>query len=247
MEKRMLLLAVMLMVVALCGSAAVALDPMGPPSAGLLQGQWSVGVDYSFSDMDLDLDGTGVIPNITHPDVQVSKVYGNIGYGATDYWSVFVRGGLARTETGLVGGVSRIDMGSTELAWGFGTKVTVFEQTPELVWGGLFQMSFANESQERESGPTMTTDSIEIDEMQVAVGPTWTPSEGMSLYGGPFYHWVDGRVERMGVRRYDIDTDKYGVYGGARFEITEQTCVNAEIQWTGDAVAFAASMLHKCN
>lgn len=247
MEKRMLLLAVMLTVVALCGSAAVALDPMGPPSAGLLQGQWSVGVDYSFSDMDLELDGAGAIADITHPDVQVSKVYGNIGFGATDYWSVFVRGGLARAETDTVGVAGDIEMGSTELAWGFGTKVTVWEQTPDLVWGGLFQMSFANESQERVSGPTMTNDSIEIDEMQVAVGPTWTPSEGMSLYGGPFYHWVDGEIESTGINQYDIDTDKYGVYGGARFEITEKASVNAEIQWTGDAVAFAASMLYKCN
>lgn len=247
MEKRMLLLAVMLVAVALCSSAALALDPMGPPSSGLLQGQWSVGVDYAFSDMDLELDGAGAIPSITHPDVQVSKVYGNLGVGIMDNWSVFVRGGLARAETDTVGVTGDIEMGSTELAWGFGTKVTVFEQTPDLVWGGLFQMSFANESQERNSAPIVTNDSIEIDEMQVAIGPTWTPSEGMSLYGGPFYHWVDGEVESMGVRNYDINTDTYGVYGGAQFHITEQTCFNAEIQWTGDAVAFAASMLHKCN
>jgi opacity protein-like surface antigen len=247
MEKRMLLLAVMLTVVALCGSAALALDPMGPPSAGLSQGQWGVGVDYSFSDMDLELDGTGAIPNIVHPDVQVSKVYGNIGYGATDYWSVFVRGGLARAETNSIGMAGDIEVGSTELAWGFGTKVTVFEQTPDLVWGGLFQMSFAGESQERVSSPIVTQQSIEINEIQVAVGPTWTPSEGMSLYAGPFYHWVNGRVESMSVHQYDIKTEKLGVYGGARFEITEKASFNAEIQWTGDAAAFAASMLYKCN
>ena len=193
MEKRMLLLAVMLVAVALCSPAALALDPMGPPSAGLSQGQVSIGVDYAFSDMDLELDGSGALPSITHPDVQLNKVYARLGVGVMDNWSVFVRGGLSRAETDNVGMVGDIPMGSTEFAWGWGTKVTVFEQTPDLVWGGLFQMSFANESQERTSSPIVVMDTIEIDEMQVAIGPTWTPSEGLSLYGGPFYHWVTAR------------------------------------------------------
>jgi len=249
MDKRILILAAVLMAVGLCGSPALALDMMGRPSAGLSQGQWGVGVDYTFSDMDLDLDGKGgTIPNITHPDVQMSKVYANLGYGVMDCWNVFLRGGLARAETDSIGGVTGdIEMGSTEFAWGFGTKATVYEQDPNLVWGGLFQMSFANESQERVSSPIMTGQSIEINEMQVAAGPTWTPRKGMSLYGGPFYHWVDGSVESMGVRQYSIDTEKYGVYGGAEFRINENASFNAELLYTGDAVAFGASFLYKCN
>lgn len=51
MEKRILIFCVVL--VGLCGSTALALDPMGPPASGLNQGQFSLGFEYSTSEVDL--------------------------------------------------------------------------------------------------------------------------------------------------------------------------------------------------
>ena len=44
-----------LMMVVLGGSVALALDPMGPPASGLKRGQFRMGVDFSHSEMDLEL------------------------------------------------------------------------------------------------------------------------------------------------------------------------------------------------
>jgi hypothetical protein len=119
MEKRLLLGVVVLVV--LCGSVAFALDPMGPPTAGLEQGQWSAGLDYAFSEADHDWDGefdwetyiyipyyyigygyfdmTGVPDKLTFENVEMHKGFLTIGYGITDNWEAFFRLGAARAET----------------------------------------------------------------------------------------------------------------------------------------------------
>ena len=53
MEKKMLWLGLMLMVVGLCSSGALA-TTMGPPAAGLDAGQFGVGLGYSTSDIDIE-------------------------------------------------------------------------------------------------------------------------------------------------------------------------------------------------
>jgi opacity protein-like surface antigen len=55
MDKKLLLLVVAFTVVALAGSAALALAPMGPPTAGLKAGQSRVGVDYFYSTTNIKL------------------------------------------------------------------------------------------------------------------------------------------------------------------------------------------------
>jgi hypothetical protein len=88
------LLGFALMMVSLSGSTAFALDPMGPPAAGLKQGQFKAGADYSHSEMDLELsDGTwieyidgvfwdaGEAESFTLKNFKTNKVYANLGYG----------------------------------------------------------------------------------------------------------------------------------------------------------------------
>jgi opacity protein-like surface antigen len=55
MNKKLLLLVVVFTVFALAGSAALAMAPMGPPTAGLKAGQSRVGVDYSCSTTNVKL------------------------------------------------------------------------------------------------------------------------------------------------------------------------------------------------
>ena len=142
MKNNILLLSTMSVVLGLCGPRALASDPMGPPMANLERGQFSIGPEYAFGDMDLKLDGEGGLPNIEHPDVQVHKVYANLGYGVCNIWDVFLRFGLSRLEgTDEIGSVDQMEGGgSTEFAWGFGTKATFFE-CHCLTLGGLFQIA----------------------------------------------------------------------------------------------------------
>ena len=56
MEKKMLTLVAVFLLVGLYCSDAFALSPMGPPTTGLLKGQYDVGVDYSYSKLCIDFD-----------------------------------------------------------------------------------------------------------------------------------------------------------------------------------------------
>ena len=109
MEKRILFLAVVI-VVGLCASSALALDPMGPPVAGLKEGQVSAGLDYAFSEADLEFDGEfdmfldgfdpfdPITDKLTFEAVEMHKAYLTIGYGLADNIEAFLRIGGARAE-----------------------------------------------------------------------------------------------------------------------------------------------------
>ena len=132
MEKRILLLVVIFMGAGLWSSSALALAPMGPPMASLEQGQYSAGVDYSYSEMDIEVSGYGL--TATQKDVETNMIFANLGYGIAPNVEAFLRLGVADAE-------SEGFSGDTEFAYGFGIKGT-FAQEGDLVWGGLFQMSW---------------------------------------------------------------------------------------------------------
>jgi hypothetical protein len=294
MEKKLLLL-VVVVVVCLLGSVALALDPMGPPAAGLKQGKWSAGFDYSYSDMDLKAkngklsyywqenddgiydseSGSEKLGSTKVKSVKANKIYANIGYGITDNWDVFIR--LGGADADFDSGEEDLDIkfdSDYVFAYGFGTKVTFWEQSPELKWGGLFQMSWANLNSTTQGTATELADGedytsfetwsssteVDISEIQIAVGPTWTPTQGFSIYGGPFLHFVNGDLEAKYNYSYsddypyaetetgkisgDIHEDNcFGGYIGAQIELGGNACVSAEWMTTGDADAFGASVI----
>jgi hypothetical protein len=291
MEKKLLLF-VVIVLVGLCGSVALALDPMGPPAAALKQGQWSAGIDYSYSDMDLKVDGKyswyewGQDPDYYEDwgsgkfkekakGVKVNKIYANIGYGIMDNWDAFVRLGGADGDLGA--GISDMSGGFDSdyvFAYGFGTRVTLWEQSPEFKVGGLFQMSWANGLNDAVHGTYVESNGstyveswaesgkVDITEIQIALGPTWTPAKGFSVYGGPFLHFVSGSFDakysytegqsdsyvytEVGKSSGDITEDNcFGGYIGAQVQLGENACVSAEWMTTGDADAFGLGVVCK--
>ncbi|TET88118.1 MAG: hypothetical protein E3J46_05515 [Desulfobacteraceae bacterium] len=129
MEKKMWV--TVLVVVLGSSTLAVGLTPMGPPRAGLTKGQYRVGLDYSYSEMDLKLSGYGFSWTA---DVEANMLFGNFGYGISDKWEGFVRLGFANVEA------EDFD-GDNEFAYGFGTKLTFAEQDA-VTWGALFQIGW---------------------------------------------------------------------------------------------------------
>ena len=273
MEKRLLLLVVVLMV--LCSSVALALAPMGPPTAGLKKGQFSAGVDYSYSRMDLKLNegkvtatAAGVsisakMPSLSVKNAKMNRVYANLGYGITDNWEAFLRLGGANADGKIWG--EKLN-GDTGFAIGFGTKVTFWKQTPDLKWGGLFQMDWAQSDFDKlsDSGTVngtsysgTFTSEVDFYEMQIAVGPTYRLMEKALLYGGPFFHFVDGDFDykakatvggASGTLKgsYDIDEAAYfGGYIGAQVDITENLPFYIEWQHTAKADAIAMSLIYR--
>ena len=164
MEKRMLWLGLMLMVVGLCSSGALA-TTMGPPVAGLDAGQFSVGLGYSTSDIGIDLDGKftdqwevvevedhiifGITTTTTtqspftverdfEDEAESDMILANLGYGVFDYLEVFVL--LGMDDLSLDEGPLDSD---DELAYGFGTKATLYDDG-NLKFGVLIQMSWSS-------------------------------------------------------------------------------------------------------
>ena len=248
MKKRMLLLGVVLMVAGLWSSSALALPPMGPPMASLEQGQFSAGVDYSFSEMDVEGSGHGL--TATQKDVETNMIFANLGYGLAPNLESFVRLGASNTEF-------EDFSGDTEFAYGFGIKTT-FAQEGDLTWGGLFQMSWLNSEDTGNvffEGHTITgKQEFDAYEIQIAVGPTYK-IEGLSIYGGPFLHLVSGNYDWSGTvtgpvvngsGSFSLDVEQeseFGGYVGALFDLTENASCCVEFQLTGDASAICTGIV----
>jgi len=220
---------IVIMLLAFCGQA-YALSFMGPPKADLAQGQYGLGIDYSNSDMDLEFSGGGSSITI---DVETDMIFTNLGYGITDNWDGFLRLGFSNVEA------EGFDSGN-EFAYGFGTKFTFAEQE-NLLWGSLFQISWLT-GEDTVSGIDVDIDAYEI---QFAVGPT-VDLGGISVYGGPFLHLVDGDGKVSAVvpgfgtlsGNFDIEQEsEFGGFIGISAELDESSNVGIEFQFTGDADA----------
>jgi hypothetical protein len=122
-----------------CGSA-FGLDRIGKPKADLKQGQISLGFDYSFSREDVEARGSllGIPFKARFEDVESNRYYGNIGCGLTDWIQPFIRIGTADAD------YDDFEFnGSDQLAWGYGVKITAYEQE-SLSLGAVGQMSWIN-------------------------------------------------------------------------------------------------------
>ena len=309
MDKKIFLLCI-LFVLWFNASAVFALDPIGPPAAGLRKGQFSFGSEYSYSRMDVELnsgkgswygftDGMlgnsnfGKMSSATIEHMTLQKVYANFGYGVTDSWEMFLRLGAGHADFGYKddtrpffsvpvsgpGGILFPDGqkadGDSGFAIGFGSKVT-FYRDDKLKLGGLFQISWLRSDGKRSglhpagggvnaypgpaSGiPWSHSVNIEIKEIQIAAGPEYQLTERISIYGGPFFHQIDGEVDGRYIESgnfgmstldyrayYDYDISENSIFGGfvgTQIEVFENALFNIEYQHTAFADALTMGLV----
>lgn len=219
MEKRMALFPVIIMVVGVCSSTALALPPMGPPKAILGENRWAIGFEYAHQKMELESFGTaredlggGWLPydyaKYKIEDLTSNMFLGSLGYGICENLDTFVYVGAAGnkdeiTETLASGSSGNQYYGFSsdyKIAWGFGTRTT-FCQNDNLTWGGLFQMVWSgiDSSGLKLRGDPVFSGDLKLDfwEIQIAAGPT-LQLDGFSIYGGPFLHFVKGDMDLEG-------------------------------------------------
>jgi opacity protein-like surface antigen len=261
-----------LIVVGLLTSPAAALDPMGPPVAGLSQGQIKIGVDYSDSKMDLKLtEGTwielldgvpldaGEAVPFTLKDFKAYRTYANIGFGASDNLEAFLRVGGTQGRFGDSIWEDGEDFdGSTDFAVGGGLKATFYEDGALRI-GGLIQGSWAEYNGTLCAPHWFAADRVEIDltQVQAAVGASYSWAERFSIYGGPFLHFVSGNLDDTihevdtatgglltSHYSWDIEEDSvFGAYAGAQLELTDNCAFNIEYQRTAAADAVALGLM----
>ena len=272
MEKRIALLVVGLIVVCFFSSTVLALSPMGPPRSFLDQNQWAVGIDYGLETMDLEASSNINETVMTDPpyvadprkvkhkikDLKSNIVMGRVGYGISDNWDAFVRLGTADGDgdidqtypDGATPEKFKGFDGDFGFAWGFGTKATFWEDD-KITWGGLFQMTWLDpdDSDISLSGDPEFSGTADIDfwEVQIALGPTWQVDDNLSVYGGPFLHFLNGDLDISGktvdmgdeIRMKasgDIEEEsQFGGFVGASWDMREDTTCYLEGQFTGDA------------
>ena len=254
MKKEFVSLIVVVTIVGLLSSAALALDPLGPPVAGCKQDQFSAGFEFAFGDMDLEVSGPGISTSNNNEavlkDVQSRKYFARIGYGISDDWEIFTRLGVADAEAEGDPGYRDLDT-DHEFAFGVGTKKT-FVDNGDVKWGAAFQFSwcelddrFSSQSISFANGSLSTSSAqkIELDwyEMQFAVGPQWMIDEGLYIYGGPFLHFLEGDIDVItggSSTRYEHELEQeseFGGFGGCVLEIDEHLVALVEGQIMSDA------------
>ena len=263
-----------LMVFGLCGSNAFALDLMGPPTAEIEKGMSRVGIDYAFSDMDLELiegkgttfrDGTllgsGSVASQTISGFKVNTLYAVIGYGVFDNCEAFLRMGAANATFGDSLWEEGEDFdGDIDFAIGAGIKANFYK---EFNWkiGGVIQINRAELDGKLDSSswtvPQPQLVDITTTEIQIAIGATYLYSRRLSIYGGPFAHFISGDFDFDFNRSTDTVSDvgkfswqinegpTYGGYLGAQYELTQNISGNIEYQNSSDANVFGLSLLMK--
>jgi hypothetical protein len=256
MNKKLLFVVVILTALALTGSA-LALAPMGPPTAGLKTGQFRAGAEYSYSDMDFKADWGG--GEYTAKNVKVNIWTANLGYGIMDDWEGFVRLGAANAEG------ESLDFGSAKgdygFAWGLGTKYTFLKQD-NLDWGVLFQINWLKSDfshsgvvpPDGEEGYSWKeTANLDAYDIEIALGPTWKAAEGISVYGGPFFNIIRGNADYDYVETPDTgyndsssldikEKSLFGGYVGVQWDFMQSAAALAEFQFTGAGWTFATGV-----
>ncbi|MFH1718677.1 MAG: hypothetical protein ABIF19_15080 [Planctomycetota bacterium] len=268
------LMCLALITIGLGPATAFALDPMGPPLAEVEKGQFRAGLDYSFSDMDIELgeakfdqyvngvlQGSGDGPSVTFEGFKPHKGYASVGYGIFNNWEAFLRLGAATANSGgNVWDLGEEFDGSIDFAVGGGIKATFYEGFYTTI-GGLAQVNYTRYDGNLSGSDWSAPDFVEIDlaELQVALGVTymWTPR--LSVYAGPFAYFAVGNFEGSfsttadditGLIRTDYSRDidegpTFGGYVGARIKITEDRFFNIEYQQTADAGAVGAGLMFR--
>lgn len=257
------LLGIVVIMVGLSGSPAFALDPMGPPRAGVSEGQFSFGTDMSYGEMDLKLTGgkwanpntdpvAGTLLDRTIKGFETTKLYATAGYGFAKNWEAFLGIGATKSEFGddLWNSGEDFDSG-IGLGVRGGVKTTIFD-LPELdlQLGGLIQLNWANYDGKLTTSQQVGPDFVELDlmEMQIAVGATYLWADGLTIYAGPFLQYIRGDLEQLDVGGFDDTWDidegpTWGVYLGALVDLTENCIVNIEYQQSSDANVLGAGFV----
>jgi len=271
--KKIRLFGFALMIFCLCGTNAFALDLMGPPTAEIEKGMFRAGIDYTFSDMDLELIegdvtvfrngallGSGAAASQTISGFEVNTLYATIGYGIFENCEGFLRIGAANATFGDSLWEEDEDFDSDiDFAIGAGIKANFYKGFNWKI-GGVIQINRAELDGKLDSSswtiPQPQLVDISTTEIQIALGATYMYSRRLSIYGGPFAHFISGDFDYEFTRiGDDFDTGEYsweinegptfGGYLGAQYELTKNIFANMEFQNSSDANVFGLGLMMK--
>jgi hypothetical protein len=225
MEKKQL--AVVVAVVGVFCSAALAGGPLGPPRSLVDHGQWAINFEYGHEEMDLKTYGkmteTYIVdgePGETYcestvmqvSDLELNAFFGSLEYGLCDRWEVFIRLGIADAKDDITPVFCGSDEYTEEFAfdgdygfaWGAGTKMTIC-QHGAWTFGGIIQVTWLYPD---ESDLTWTyapdpnehfvgTGELDLRQIQAGIGAT-LDLDPWFVYGGICWNFMRGEMDFEG-------------------------------------------------
>lgn len=252
-------------------STTYALDPMGPPASNLKHKEIRTGIVFSHSNMDLELyngdfieftndvlSDWGAATDFSIKDIKTNRVCANISVGLSPNAEAFFRlGGAKTTFDDSIWEDSEEFQSNAELGFGGGLKATFLDEG-NIKFGGLIQLNWAKFDGMLDASHWFAPDFVEMNlgEIQIAAGITCFLSKSVSLYGGPFLHFVHGDIsDVMSVvdsgtgdlinSKYCWDIREESVFGGyigTNLELAKNFSLNFEFQHTSSADAFGAGL-----
>ncbi len=267
MKMGMSLLGIVIIVIGLCGSAALALDYMGAPKASLEKGKLGAGYNYSYSNMNIDIKGAYFgdhdVSVIEMPEkLKINKQYVVLDYGLLQGCDVYLLLGCARNKAEIKNNTTdtkEADSGN-EFAIGFGVKKNFYEDE-KLTLGGMYQMSWVRDIpidgrlyiDQMEPWYHTVNGELDLTEIQIAAGPTYRLNEFVSIYGGPFFHFISGDFNyRETCSICGVISDKtsnvresswFGGYVGTQVDIIKNVPFSIEYMHTAFADALGMSLI----
>ncbi len=196
--------------VALLSSLVLRAEPLGAPKASLAPGQFSMAVEYSYTDMDLQADdGDYVIP-IEIDGMHTLYLTGSVG--VTEWLDVFLRvGGVSldgETSMWVEGSEEQWDYDyDDDFIYGGGLRLTLGTIGP-VTFGAVASYSYASldgdfcasrsysyvhqepERQIPEAETAWGSLKARLHQVTVGIGATWQIADSVALYGGGLLHHV---------------------------------------------------------
>ncbi len=249
-----------------------ALDLFGPPVTTSNKDQFIAGLEYLYSEMDLHTDsltvatplGTLQFPSAEIKSIEMNKFNVNILslLGRNNY-DFFLRLGI--TDASSDKGKNRENLGGSigdgdytpNIGGGF--RTTLYQSNDgKTKWGLLAQLSYVSLDFDKKIYSVNGSDislsaTIDMLEIQIAAGPIYQVTDKISIYGGPFLHFVKGDVELRGnVGKIPIQgssdleqCSELGGFFGLSTDLAKNTKFNIEFQLTDDAQALGFRFFHR--
>jgi len=241
-----------------------AFDLMGPTISRLKDsGKTSVGVEYFWSNMEIDADGISALDltSDTIGDFETDKITANLALGMGRGSEIFFRFGVADAgpdNNNDWGGIPG-NMGSSDevLVLGGGAKWTLYDGA-DFAWGLLTQVSWAEYDFDGRSysvgdyDVALSTD-FEMVEVQIATGPVFQINEDITIFGGPFLYFLNGEADFDGTidgspARVIADLDQESILGGyigAGLELGQKANLSFEVQATSGSYGMGGQLVWK--
>jgi len=246
-KRKFLLAAVAFVTANLCSSTVLAFAPVGPPTGSLKTEQWSLGTDYSRSEIDFEIDWSSSyasgVPKSFATDMKTDTYLVKYRYGFNEDWEICLFLGASEIK----GKIDTDDFdGDHDFNGGFGFKWT-FLKEEDLSWGLVYQMdwmmgddSYITDMSVYGFGTNKADVELDSFDIFLALGPT-LKMENLSMYAGAalYYYDADIRIKYLNttVTKGNVDEVLLAGYGGATVDLDDNISLYAEYMYSEDAWA----------